>query len=178
MDPFSHYMVTYAVGRKADVSINKMRAITLAGVIPDFDGFSIIFGFEAFRNFHGGPFHSILVASILALAITLGFYLFTKENVALFVFIGVFFHLLLDIPNTLGYQLAAEGLYYLWPFSDYRIALQNVVPEPRIWQIIIMSIIFFLSLAYFLMRVKKGEYAWRIWIDERKLFKGKEEKPA
>ncbi len=178
MDPFSHYMVAYAAGRKMDISINKMRAITLAGVSPDFDGFSIIFGFEAFRNFHGGPFHSILVALILAMAITVGFYLFTRENVALFAVIGVFFHLLLDIPNTLGYKLAEDALHYLWPFSDYRVALQNVVPEPRIWQIVIMSIVFFLCLAYFLMLVRKREYAWRIWIDERKLFKGRKDKTA
>lgn len=176
MDPFSHYMVAYAVGRKADISINKMRAITLAGVSPDFDGFSIIFGFEAFRNFHGGPFHSILIALILAMAITVGFYLFTKENVALFAVIGVFLHLLLDVPNTLGYECSRDGLYYLWPFSDYPIALQNVIPEPKIWHLVIVSIILSSSLAYFLLRARRGEYAWRIWIDERKLFKGKKEK--
>ena len=178
MDPFSHYMVAYAAGREMNISINKMRAITLAGVSPDFDGFSIIFGFEAFRDFHGGPFHSILVALILALAITIGFYLFTKENVALFAVIGAFLHLLLDIPNTLGYRCSHDGLYYLWPFSDYRIALQNVVPEPQIWHVVIVTIIFAFSLAYFMLRAAKGEYAWRIWIDERKLFKGKEEKTS
>lgn len=178
MDPFSHYVVAYAAGRKADISLNKMRAITLGGVIPDVDGFSIIFGMEAFKNFHGGPFHSILFAVIFALAMTLGFYLYSKENVIIWAFLGVAFHLLLDIPNTLGYRLAEDGLYYLWPFSDSRIALQNVVPDPRIWQIVIMSTIFLSSLAYFLMRARNGEYAWRIWIDERKIFKGKKDKPA
>ncbi len=66
-------MVAYATGRRADISINKMRAITLGAVIPDIDGFSIIFGLEAFRNFHGGPFHSILVGVIMALLIAIGF---------------------------------------------------------------------------------------------------------
>ncbi|MCK4444159.1 MAG: metal-dependent hydrolase [Thermoplasmata archaeon] len=178
MDPFSHYMVAYATGRKADIGINKMRAMTLAAVIPDIDGFSIIFGLEAFKDFHGGPVHSILIGVIMALIITLGFYLFTKENVIIWSFLGVTYHLLLDIPNTLGYKLAEDGLFYLWPFSDSRIALQNVVPDPVIWQIVIVSIIFFSSLAYFLLGVRKGEYAWRIWFDERNLFKGKKEKPT
>jgi len=163
-------MVAYAAGRKADISINKMRAITLAAVIPDIDGFSILLGLEAFRNLHGGPFHSILFAVIFALAITIGFYLYSKENVVVWAFLGVSFHLLLDIPNTLGNRLVEDGLYYFWPFSDWKIALQNVVPDPRIWQIAIMSTIFFLSLAYFLLRVKKDEFPWRIWLDERKFF--------
>ncbi len=175
MDPFSHYIVAYAAGRKADVSLNKLRAITLAGIMPDVDGFSVILGMEAFRNFHSGPFHSILLAVIFALLIALGFYIYSKENVVIWAFLGVGFHLLLDIPNTLGYQLADDGLYYFWPFSDARIALQNVVPDPKIWQIVIVSTIFFISLAYFLIRARKGEYAWRIWIDERKLFKKKGE---
>ncbi len=173
MDPFSHYMVAYAAGRKADISINKMRAITLAAVIPDIDGFSILLGMEAFKSFHGGPFHSILFAVIFAVAIAIGFYLYSKENVVVWTFLGVTFHLLLDIPNTLGYRLREDGLYYFWPFSDWRIALHNVIPDPGIWQIIIMSTIFFLSLAYFLLCVKKGEFPWRIWLDERKFFKRK-----
>ncbi len=170
MDPFSHYMVVYAVGSKADISVNKMRAITLAGVIPDADSISIVFGLEAFKDFHGGPVHSILVGLILALVIALGFYLYTKENVLLWSIIGVFFHLLLDIPNTLNYELAQDGLRYLWPFSDYRIALQNVVPNPEPWHLLILTIIFGLSMVYFVILARKDAYPWRIWFDEKKLF--------
>jgi inner membrane protein len=175
VDPFSHYIVAYAAGRKLDININKLRAITLGAVIPDIDGFSIFLGLEAFRNFHGGPFHSILFGLIFALVITLGFYLYSKENVFVWAIVGVAFHLLLDIPNTLGYKLVEDGLYYFWPFSDSSIALQNVVPDPKIWQLVIMSTIFFLSLAYFILRAKKGEYAWRIWFDENKLFRRKKD---
>lgn len=175
MDPFSHYMVAYAAGRKADISVNKMRAITLAGVIPDVDSVSIVFGIEAFKNFHGGPVHSILVGMILALVIASGFYLYTRENVLLWSIIGVFFHLLLDIPNTLNYEMAQDGLRYLWPFSDYRIALQNVVPNPELWHLLIISIIFGLSMVYFVILARKDEYPWRIWFDEKKLFGKKED---
>jgi membrane-bound metal-dependent hydrolase YbcI (DUF457 family) len=168
-------MVAYFAGRKADVSVNKMRAITLAAVIPDADSISIVFGLEAFKNFHGGPVHSILIALILALVIALGFYLYTRENVLLWSIIGVFFHLLLDIPNTLGYQLWFEGLRYLWPFSDYRIALQNVIPYAEAWHLLILTLIFGLSMVYFIILAKKDDYPWRIWFDEKKLFGGKKE---
>jgi membrane-bound metal-dependent hydrolase YbcI (DUF457 family) len=163
-------MVAYAAGRWRDVSVNKMRAVTLAGVIPDIDSISIIFGLEAFKGFHGGPVHSILVGVILALIIALGFYLFTKENVLLWSIIGVFIHLLLDIPNTLRYEQYFDGLRYFWPFSDYRIALQNVVPNPEAWHLLIVTTIFGLSLAYFVILARGDKYPWRIWFDEKKLF--------
>lgn len=175
VDPFSHYMVAYATGRKANLSINKMRALTLGGLIPDIDGFSIVLGFEAFKEIHGGIVHSFLLGIILASIITLGFYLYTKENVAPWAFVGVFLHLTLDIPNTLGYVRIQEGLQYLWPFSDYRIDLQNHVPNAGIWHIIIVSIIFGLSMLYFFILVKRGEFAWRIWVDERRLIRSKRE---
>jgi membrane-bound metal-dependent hydrolase YbcI (DUF457 family) len=175
VDPFSHYMIPYIVGRKANISVNKMRAVTLAGVIPDIDSVSIVFGLEAFKDFHGGPVHSILVGLILALIIALGFYLYTRENVLLWSIIGVFFHLLLDIPNTLNYELSIDGLRYLWPFSDYKIALQNVVPYPEAWHLVILTLIFGFSMVYFLVHVRKGEYAWRIWFNENKLFGKKED---
>lgn len=175
MDPFSHYMIPYIVGRKADISVNKMRAITLGGVIPDVDSVSIVFGLEAFKDFHGGPVHSILVGFILALIIALAFYMYARENVLLWSTIGVFFHLLLDIPNTLNYELSIDGLRYLWPFSDYRIALQNVVPYPEAGHLLIVALIFGLSIVYFVKLAKKDEYPWRIWFDEKKLFGKKED---
>jgi membrane-bound metal-dependent hydrolase YbcI (DUF457 family) len=163
-------MIPYMIGRKAEISVTKMRAITLSGVIPDIDSVSIFFGLEAFKDFHGGPVHSILVGLILALVIALGFYLYTRENVLLWSIIGVFFHLLLDIPNTLSYKMAQDGLHYLWPFSDYRIALQNVVPNPEAWHLLILTLIFGTSMAYFVILARKDAYPWRIWFDEKKLF--------
>lgn len=173
MDPFSHYMVAYVAGRKANASLNKMRAITLAAVIPDIDGFSIFLGIQAFRDIHGGPVHSLLIGVVLALIITLGFYVYSRENVALFAFSGVFIHLALDIPNTLGYVRPQDGLHYFWPFSDYAISLQNHVPDAGIWHIVIISAIFILCMVFFLLLVRKREYAWRIWLDERKFLKKK-----
>jgi membrane-bound metal-dependent hydrolase YbcI (DUF457 family) len=175
VDPFSHYIVAYAAGRRANLSINKMRAITLGGVIPDIDGFSLVLGFEAFRDIHGGVVHSFLAGVILASIITLGFYLYSKENVAQWAFAGVFLHFILDIPNTLGYVEVWEGLQYFWPFSDYKIALQNYVPNAEIWHIVIITIVFGLCMFYFLYLAKKGVFAWRIWMDERRFFKKKTE---
>jgi membrane-bound metal-dependent hydrolase YbcI (DUF457 family) len=163
-------MIPYMIGRKAEISVTKMRAITLSGVIPDIDSVSIFLGLEAFKDFHGGPVHSILVGLILALVVALGFYLYTRENVLLWSIIGVFFHLLLDIPNTLSYKMAQDGLHYLWPFSDYRIALQNVVPNPEAWHLLILTLIFGTSMAYFVILARKDAYPWRIWFDEKKLF--------
>ncbi|MFQ5883653.1 MAG: metal-dependent hydrolase [Thermoplasmata archaeon] len=176
VDPFSHYIVAYAAGRKANVSLNKMRALTLAAVIPDIDGFSIFMGIQAFHDIHGGPVHSFLIGVVLALVITLGFYIYSKENVALCAFTGVFLHFALDVPNTLGYTRATDGLFFFWPFSDFAIDLQNHVPGAAIWHIVVVSTIFILCTLFFLLLVRKGEYAWRIWLDERKFQKKKAQK--
>lgn len=167
-------MVAYAAGRKANVSLNKMRALTLAAVIPDIDGFSIFMGIQAFRDIHGGPVHSFLIGAILALIITLGFYIYSRENVALCAFSGVFIHFALDVPNTLGYARVEDSLLYLWPYRDFRIDLQNHVPSAGIWHIVIISTIFILCMLYFLLLVRKRHYAWRIWLDERRFLKKRE----
>jgi hypothetical protein len=85
----------------------------IAAGIPDLDGASILFGQEAFWNWHHKVCHNLpfclLVSSILAA--------YSPWRIGSFVLYAIEFHLHLAM-DVFG-SGPHWGIYYFWPFSDW-----------------------------------------------------------
>jgi hypothetical protein len=169
MDPLTHYMFAYSLGRKWNLQRPQLKALTFAMLMPDLDVLSILFGFEFFVEFHGTITHSIAVALLLALVLSLILFLYYRKNVVIYAIIGVSMHLLFDFIPTLWPRWGHVGMILLYPFSTNEITLQGIVPYSLLIGVVSVILLTMLSLYALLFFMKKNEYPWRIWIDERKV---------
>ena len=172
MDPVSHYMIAYTFGRKINADETKLKALTLAALLPDIDVISIVLGIDVLRSFHGTFTHSIIVAVFLSLVLSFIFMLYYKKNVFTYAVIGVSMHLLLDTVNTLLQSPDPQkGMILLYPFSEMKFSLTQIVPNPVVIWIIVAGTIFGFSIYMLYRFMRQNGYPWRIWIDERKIVK-------
>lgn len=169
MDPLTHYMWAYALGKKNKLDKTDMQALTFSAFLPDIDVFTIIFGLEFAREFHGTVTHSLLVAILLSCITSMIFLIIYRKIVFHYCLIGITMHLLLDMSMTLMPKWRDEGMILLYPFSLQRFALRNYVPHSTIMGIIIMGLLFIIAVYLLYIYTKKEDYPWRIWIDERKI---------
>ena len=169
MDPLTHYMFAYSLGRKWNLQKPQLKALTFAMLMPDLDVLSILFGLEFFVEFHGTITHSIAVAILLSFVLSLIFFLYYRKNVILFAMVGVCMHLLFDFIPTLWPRWGHVGMMLFFPFSTNEIALRGIVPYSLLIGVVCVILLILLSLYALLFFMKKNEYPWRIWIDERKI---------
>ena len=151
MDPITHYMLAYTFGRKIDLQKPQLKALTLSALLPDIDVFTIVLGWDFAAKFHGTYTHSITIAVLLSLILSMIFYLYYKKNVVIYALIGVSMHLLLDIIPTLWPVWSHEGMILLFPFSTQEFALRNVVPHSLAIGCVLVSSLLVCSF-YFLFR--------------------------
>ena len=90
----------------------RLFCIVAAG-IPDLDGASILFGQEAFWNWHHKACHNLPFCVIACLAMAM----FSPSKVGSFILYAVEFHLHLamDVVGSGPHW----GIYYFWPFSNW-----------------------------------------------------------
>ena len=171
MDPLTHYIFAYAIGRKMDLDNASLKALTFSALLPDIDVFTIVLGWDFVESFHGTLTHSIPVAIMLSLFLSMIFFIYSRKNVVLYCMIGISMHLLLDISMTLMPEWRDQGMILLYPFSHQKFALRNVVPYSFPIGSLVISVLFISALFLLYSFLKQKEYPWRLWIDERKIIK-------
>jgi len=141
MDLLTHALGSYTLKRAAFPRATRpiTLAIVLAGTLADLDIVSAWIGPSAFLTWYRTYAHSLLVAFLLALLITLPFFLRNRRSpekqISLFaIFIPAFaaalLHLLMDLSQSAGVEL-------LWPFSTRRFAL-DWIAHLDLWIITIL----------------------------------------
>ncbi len=130
MDPLTHALASYTLRRAAFPRLPRaaMIAMLVAGTIADIDSLSAYFGPSAFLTFCRTDCHSLLVALLFSLLVTIPFFMRRRGSTeqpmfALPVFLAALaaavLHLLMDVSQSAGVEL-------LWPFSARRFALDWV----------------------------------------------------
>lgn len=110
MNPLVHGELSWLAAQK--LTDRRDRAlVTIAGVIPDLDGLSLLGGVDAYGRWHHVLTHGALSALVLCGMLTF----FARRKLPVFLLsLGTFhLHLLCDLAGS------GPGwpLYYLWPFS-------------------------------------------------------------
>ncbi len=165
-------MFAYALGRWGGGDVAALRVITLAGLLPDADVLPMLFGIHAAHSLHGTITHSLLVLPILALALSGIVYAVWRRNVVKWAVAGFFLHFVLDIPNLLSYS--ADLVFNpIRPISGINLNPGLGPATGYIPWFIVWGILLGLSIYLFARHILAGEPAWRIWVDERRLFKVK-----
>jgi membrane-bound metal-dependent hydrolase YbcI (DUF457 family) len=130
VDPITHGLASYVLKRAAFPRLARPAtlAMVIAGAIAGLDGQSARFGPSAFLAFYRTYFHSLLVAVLFSLLVTLPFLLrkppsAEKSTSPLLIFLAALsasvLHLLMDLCQSAGIEL-------FWPFSSHRFALDWV----------------------------------------------------
>jgi len=163
MDPISHYLFAWFIGRKLRIERAYHRVIVLAGLLPDIDALSIVFGIEYVREFHGTLTHSIFVAVLLALALALLLELTFKVEFlrsSVYAVLGVASHVFLDIFNVSSF--AKYGGRFLWPVYAGSLFLREFIALEYANTVhLTVLMLLLLGGGYFIL---KKIYPWRIWL--------------
>jgi len=163
MDPISHYLFAWFIGRKLETERVYYRVLVLSGLLPDIDIVSILFGIEYAREFHGTMTHSIFIAFPLALALAFLSKLIFKVEFwrgSNYAVLGVASHIFLDIFNVSSF--AKYGGRFLWPIYSSSFLLRELVASEYANTIhLIILLLLILGGVYFIL---KKVYPWSIWL--------------
>jgi len=165
MDPFSHYMFAWLIGRRLSLGEGSLKLFLVVTLLPDFDMASLIFGFQAAADFHGTVTHSAFVALplgalasiILARVLRVGVLRALKYGV-----LAIATHLSLDLFN-LGMYL--EKGQFLWPVYLRSLTVRYILGIPLQFSLVIYLTIFFLMFIAMLYFWRKNDPLWRIWFE-------------
>lgn len=117
----SHLMSGWCVSNLFRLTPEERLFAMVAASAADLDGLSILFGQDAYWDYHHKIAHNLPLALLVAIALTL----FSRHRLKAFLlYLGLFhLHLVLD------YFGSGPGwpIYYFWPFSQW------AVLNPRAW---------------------------------------------
>jgi membrane-bound metal-dependent hydrolase YbcI (DUF457 family) len=141
VDPLTHALASYTLKRAAFPRAARPVTIVilLAGTLADLDIFSAWVGPSAFLTWHRTYNHSLLLAFLLALLVTLPFLLRNRRSpenkippltILKPTLAAALLHLLMDTCQSAGVEL-------LWPFSSRRFAL-DWIAHLDLWIIAIL----------------------------------------
>ncbi|HUV02313.1 MAG TPA: metal-dependent hydrolase [Desulfobacteria bacterium] len=182
MDPLTHYMAGYILGRRGNAGEAGIRVITLCALLPDIDIIEVIGGLDLFYGLHRTVTHSLLSALVIALIMTAGFASWKGKNKALHILpwclVGTLSHLFLDMfsYNTsflsiFGVAAAQskpaylEGVQLFWPLSEARFSVVNLGMLSQESTNVMIIAIFCLFVGSMLGGTLKGSRPWSIWTD-------------
>lgn len=180
MDPLTHYLAGYLLGRHRGLSSAGMRAVTLCALLPDIDAIAVLSGWSALCALHRTATHSLLGALIIALVVAAGAAAWTGKARALHLLpwcvAGAFSHLLLDLFSyktslltVLGVAAAQtrpeylEGLQLFWPLSEARFSVVNLGLLSQASTNVAMLALFCLLAGSLLSGTVRGSRPWRLW---------------
>jgi hypothetical protein len=125
----------------------------IAASVPDLDGLGILFGQEAYWNYHHKLGHNLL-AGLLISAVLAGF---SRNRLKPFVVYLALFHLHL----VLDYFGSGPGweIYYLWPFSNWSMENPNAWPFYS-WQNISIGFAFLAWVLVIAIRAGRMPLEW------------------
>ena len=165
MDPLSHYMFAWFIGRRLRLADGYLKSFLFLALLPDFDVVSVIFGLQVAGDFHGTVTHSIfialplgiLVSIILARVLRVGTLPALKYGG-----LAVATHLLLDVFN-LGIYLNKGQ--FLWPVYQNTLFLRSVLNIPFQLSLVVYLTIFLSMVIAALHFWKKKDPPWRVWFE-------------
>jgi hypothetical protein len=126
MSPITHFLASWVVFERFQVSRRDRALVVLAGVLPDVDGLGIVADFatrvsglpptEYYQMFHRFYCHGLLAACVIA--VFCGLCANAKWRVACCAFLCVHLHFLCDLAGSRG-TMSEDlwGLYYWGPFT-------------------------------------------------------------
>ena len=110
MNPLVHGELSWLVGHRLEARRDRLL-VTLAGVLPDLDGLTLLAGEDAYGRWHHLITHGFVAALLICGALTV----FARRRVAVFglTLVAFHLHLLCDLAGSgVGWPL-----FYGWPFS-------------------------------------------------------------
>lgn len=128
VSPITHFLAGWAVTHTAKLNPRERMLVSIAGIIPDLDGFGIVVDFatRGATDWWGKYHHELGHNLGFCLLVTVAFAAFAQRKgmTAVLVFLSFHLHLLCDIVGARGPDGDQWPIPYLVPFS----------PEPRlIW---------------------------------------------
>jgi len=179
MNPITHYIAGYFIGKRAGLDKHGLRALTFLAVIPDIDFIFIIGGTEGIYGLHRTLTHSLLAAVIFT-AVVVVIYRFKRgraEALKLlpFALLSSLSHLALDLVSFgrsslsyLGQQTRPaylEGVELFWPLSETRYGIVSADIATQLVVTSFMLVMIALTFAYIAYLYRKGEKAWTVWTE-------------
>lgn len=116
-----HLAISWLVGHKLPERRDR-RLVTWAGVVPDLDAVSRLFGVEAYSTYHHTVSHGLVAA--IAVAGVFGLVARDRWKTLLLSLFTFHIHLLCDLAGS-GAQGEAWPIVYLWPFSNREIIFNH-----------------------------------------------------
>jgi membrane-bound metal-dependent hydrolase YbcI (DUF457 family) len=150
VDPFTHALASLTLARAIQIHLPRRgyAMLLLAGVAPDLDWLSYLFGPAVYLRLHQSLLHSFVGAAIVVCSLGIVFValdrrLLRRMNMtdvaplglvpaAAVCALGVALHLVLDAATDIGFQP-------LWPFRVHWIAL-DWLPRFEIWVVLILAV--------------------------------------
>jgi inner membrane protein len=141
----THIMSGWCVGNWLSLTARQRLCCMIATSIADLDGLSILFGQEAYWNWHHKLCHNLAFAVLISTVLTI----WSSSRFFGFVVYLAFAHLHL----VLDYFGSGPGwpLYYLWPFSSDYIVNRNAW-EFYSWQNITAAAVLFVLTLFIAVR--------------------------
>jgi inner membrane protein len=125
VNPITHFFVSWDIANMLALQRKDRTLVTLAGVIPDFDGFGalpeLLTRNSAHPLFWWTDYHHVLGHNLsFGLLVTLGSFAIAKKRwqTALLTFFAFHLHLLGDIVGSRGPDGYQWPIPYLYPFSN------------------------------------------------------------
>lgn len=135
MDPLTHTLASFALKRSFFPKLPRpvLVSMLLAGTLADLDWFSAFVSPSFYLNWNYGPLHSILVAILLALLVSLAMRTYAKSRGVLLSGSLWWFAPLCAALLHLGMDaLLSSGPKLFWPISSKRFAL-DWAPSFDLW---------------------------------------------
>ena len=124
MSPVSHFLIGWVAANSASLNRRERAAVTIAGVIPDVDGFGLVAEIATRNSSHPlmwwSEYHHVLGHNIgfCLLVTAVGFALATRRWLtAALVCLSFHLHLLCDLVGARGPEGEQWPIPYLSPFS-------------------------------------------------------------
>jgi membrane-bound metal-dependent hydrolase YbcI (DUF457 family) len=108
----THIGLSWIVANLAPLSGKDRAFVVLAGVLPDLDGVTILWGRDAYLATHRIVAHSLLFG-VFVVAMTV-FFADSPRASGILAAVSIHVHLLLDVVGTGG-----PPIRYLWPVTDW-----------------------------------------------------------
>lgn len=135
MDPLTHTLASFALKRSFFPKLPRpvLVSMILAGTLADLDWFSSFLSPSFYLNWNYGPFHSIAVAILLALLISLAMRAYAKSRgILLSGFLWWFAPVCAALLHIGMDALLSSGPKLFWPISPKRFAL-DWAPSFDLW---------------------------------------------
>ena len=160
MDPVTHALTSAALDRAGLRALSRSALLVLlvSGTAPDLDLLSYLGGAEAYFHYHNAVLHSILGGGVLAIALAMSFWIFSRRgqreplrfpHVLLLCALGAGVHVLLDCLGT-------EGVQLFWPFRERWFSL-DLLPRIDPWILAVWIVGLLLPILFGMVSEEIGE---------------------